>query len=66
MNLENYQEAMKLLEDSIHIIHDPEFDQKIDKVLEEGHNEIKKMTTIIDDLQLAASKKKPTKSQGRL
>ena len=57
---------MKLLEDSIHIIHDPEFDQIFDKVLEEGHNEMKKMTTIIADLQLAASNEKPIESQGHL
>ena len=60
------RQFVKLLEDSIHIIHDPEFDPIFDKVLEEGHNEMKKMTTIIADLQLAASNEKPIESQGHL
>lgn len=66
MNLGYYQEAVKLLEDSIHIIQDPELALKVDKVLEECRSEIEKRTTVIDDSQLAAYNEKPAESQGCL
>jgi hypothetical protein len=66
MNLGNYQEAVNLLEDSIHSIQDLERLRKVHKMLEECVTEIRKGTTVIDDSQVAVYNEKLAESQRRL
>ncbi|KAG0555084.1 hypothetical protein KC19_12G143300 [Ceratodon purpureus] len=66
MSLGNYQEAVKLLEDPVHVIQDPELALKVYTMLKECVTEIRKGKGVIDDSQLAAYNEILAESQHRL